>query len=273
MLRTEGPQKTRPSFGAQTGTASLQEAHRAVPLRTTRSLSLQQYRQRRRARAPPVERPGNYTAKWPRVSGPPQELTPILGLQGPDRCGPEGPHTPRRRRPSAGTPAPRSRLSLRLGRGGGKRPGAESLPPPRLLLPAPGPSAAAPSQRNPRKMAPASSDPPNPVLLPVSQTSSWFSSSSRDRAEPSAGPQLLSGLQDRPPPELAAPVRRAEPPPALSGHPSAAQAEVLGSEAGAAPAGPRTDPGAERTPQSAPAASGQRGGGRDQRLARTPEPP
>lgn len=45
-------------------------------------ISLQQYRQLRQKRQPLVEKQGNYTTKWPSVSVPPKELTPILGVHG-----------------------------------------------------------------------------------------------------------------------------------------------------------------------------------------------
>lgn len=45
-------------------------------------LSLQQYRQLRQKRQPLVEKQGNYTTKWPSVSEPPTELTPLFCLQG-----------------------------------------------------------------------------------------------------------------------------------------------------------------------------------------------
>uniref|UniRef100_A0A8C6T795 Si:dkey-93h22.8 n=1 Tax=Neogobius melanostomus TaxID=47308 RepID=A0A8C6T795_9GOBI len=44
-------------------------------------ISLQQYRQLRQKRQPLVEK-GNYTTKWPSVTVPPKELTPILGVSG-----------------------------------------------------------------------------------------------------------------------------------------------------------------------------------------------
>ncbi|XP_070782609.1 peroxisome proliferator-activated receptor gamma coactivator-related protein 1 [Enoplosus armatus] len=56
-----------------------------------KSLSLQQYRQLRQKRQPLVEKQRNYTTKWPRVSEPPKELTPILCLQG-QSCGPKTAH-------------------------------------------------------------------------------------------------------------------------------------------------------------------------------------
>lgn len=47
----------------------------------SKSLSLQQYRQLRRKRQPLVEKRGNYSTRWPSLSEPPKELTPILCLE------------------------------------------------------------------------------------------------------------------------------------------------------------------------------------------------
>lgn len=156
-------------------------------------LSLQQYRQLRQKRQPLVEKQRNYTTKWPSVSEPLHELTPILCFQGPKpsrqypdgrRCGAEqrhrsaghsthlassllGPH------PSEAALAPPLRRSAL------KRPRPES----RILSPAsplPGvavepPVFVAESKKSPvKKPTLLSSDPPNPVVLslPVSRTSS-----------------------------------------------------------------------------------------------------
>ncbi|XP_070684325.1 peroxisome proliferator-activated receptor gamma coactivator-related protein 1-like isoform X2 [Pempheris klunzingeri] len=159
-----------------------------------KSLSLQQYRQLRQKRQPLVEKQGSYTTKWPSVAEPPKELTPILCLQGQNSCGPKTTqhhganqlhasqppgdkthHTsaPRRPHPSEGKP------STHLHRSGSKRPRAES----KIITPASSlpdvtanPDVAVPeSKKSPvKKPALLSSDPPNPVLLPlpVSQTAS-----------------------------------------------------------------------------------------------------
>lgn len=152
----------------------------------TKSLSLQQYRQLRQKRRPPVEKQGNYCTKWPSVSEPPKELTPILCLQGHNSCGPKPPHrdtddrthtihlsavSPMPHPPEPRPPTPPHRSGL-------KRPRAES----RITSPA--------SLRpRPVKKPLVSSDPPNPVLLslPVSQTSVSADPSSSDSNLDSAG--------------------------------------------------------------------------------------
>ncbi|XP_041789353.1 peroxisome proliferator-activated receptor gamma coactivator-related protein 1 isoform X2 [Chelmon rostratus] len=167
-----------------------------------KSLSLQQYRQLRQRRQPLVEKQGNYTTKWPSVSEAPKELTPILCLQGqrqnscgpkttqpcPDgrRSGADQPHisqTPgyKTHRTSA-QPRPHpseAKPSTPLPRSGLKRPRTES----KIISPASplpdvtdNPILIVPeSKKSPaKKPTLLSSDPPNPVLLPlpVSQTSS-----------------------------------------------------------------------------------------------------
>lgn len=156
-------------------------------------LSLQQYRQLRQKRQPLVEKQRNYTPKWPSVSEPLQELTPILSLQGPKpsqqhpdgrRSGaeqlhraaghsthlPSSPLSPHPSEPALAPPLRRSAL---------KRPRPES----RILSPAsplPGvavepPAFVAESKKSPmKKPTLLSSDPPNPVLLslPVGRTAS-----------------------------------------------------------------------------------------------------
>ncbi|KAK2919307.1 peroxisome proliferator-activated receptor gamma coactivator-related protein 1-like isoform X1 [Channa argus] len=153
-----------------------------------KSLSLQQYRQLRQKRQPLVEKQGNYTTKWPSVSEPPKELPPILCLQGPNSCRPKTTRNPD---------------CTRIGTGHLHKPGHQTsshrtLPPsthlhhsrlkrprtaPRNISPA-SPLAEIPANRNifvagnkksPLKMPTlCSSDPPNPVLLPlpVSRTAS-----------------------------------------------------------------------------------------------------
>lgn len=222
-----------------------------VPLKKAKSLSLQQYRQRQRARAPPVEQPGNYTAQWPSVSGTPQELTPILRLQGPNT--PDAAH---RKRPA--TVAPASRLGAGLDPGRMRRSRAESgiCSPHRLLsAPTPHPDGATKSKRSPQKKPLVSSDPPNPVVLPlpVSQASPSSPSldSSRWSQAESSGTSvqlqqrstLLSEDQDRSHPEPAqvAPSRCSglDPDTSLKSPP------------------PSAAPGSARTLQSPPAASGR----------------
>ncbi|XP_029284762.1 peroxisome proliferator-activated receptor gamma coactivator-related protein 1 isoform X2 [Cottoperca gobio] len=157
-----------------------------------KSLSLQEYRQLRQKRQPLVEKQGNYTTKWPCVSETPKELTPILCLQGQrqNSCGPNAAHNPDGRRSGADqlhrsqTPghngisaAPRphpseAKPSSHLRRSGLKRPRTESK-----ILPAAGqqpdvtadPDISVPeSKKSPvKKPTLLSSDPPNPVFLPL----------------------------------------------------------------------------------------------------------
>ncbi|XP_044047340.1 peroxisome proliferator-activated receptor gamma coactivator-related protein 1 isoform X2 [Siniperca chuatsi] len=180
-----------------------------------KSLSLQQYRQLRQKRQPLVEKQRNYTTKWPSVSEPPKELTPILCLQGQrqNSCGPKTAHhypdgqrsgaDPLHRSHTAGykthrTCAPprphpsETKSSTPLCRSTLKCPRTESKiishasPPPdvttntRVTVPE--------SKISPvKKPTLLSSDPPNPVLLPlpVSQTASPCSdhSSSESKVE------------------------------------------------------------------------------------------
>lgn len=162
-----------------------------------KSLSLQEYRQLRQKRQPLVKKQGNYTTKWPSVSEPPKELTPILCLQS---CGPKtAHHYPAGRRSGANqlhrsqTPGskthrtsapPRPHSSeakppTHLRRSGLKRPRTESkVISPVNALPdvAANPNITPPeSKKSPvKKPTLLSSDPPNPVFLPlpVSQTTS-----------------------------------------------------------------------------------------------------
>lgn len=184
---------------APTVTGSLQEVQsmspqaggkraEVVPLKKAKSLSLQQYRQRQQARAPPPEQADNSTAKWPSVSGTPQELAPILTLEGPSLR-----DTTHRNR--AATVAPSSRPSACRDPSRVRRSRAESRPPsPHRLLSAAAadPHVAAKRNRSPQKRAVGSSDPPNPVVLalPGSQAPPWtdcsLDGSRRKQAESSA---------------------------------------------------------------------------------------
>ncbi|XP_071771421.2 uncharacterized protein LOC139924297 [Centroberyx gerrardi] len=165
-----------------------------------KSLSLQQYRQLRQKRLPLVEKQGNYTTKWPSLSEPPKELTPILGLQGQrhNRWGPKMTHD----HPigtgvgtdhfsgskTSGCKTSSSRVSLpprpdpvetkpsnHVRHGGLKRPRTES----KIISPASplssltaAPIVNAPENRKSPEKKPTllSSDPPNPVLLPLPVT-------------------------------------------------------------------------------------------------------
>ncbi|XP_071359834.1 peroxisome proliferator-activated receptor gamma coactivator-related protein 1-like isoform X2 [Trachinotus anak] len=161
-----------------------------------KSLSLQQYRQLRQKRQPLVEKQGNYTTKWPSVSEPPKELPPILCLQEQrqNSCGPKTTHhcpnhdhlhkpghkasphrasLPPRPRPSE------AKASTHLRCGGLKRlRTASKTISPASPLPdvTSNPNLNVPeSKKSPvKKPTMLSSDPPNPVLvpLPVSQTAS-----------------------------------------------------------------------------------------------------
>lgn len=274
LEKTQRKTGEAPSDGATSVAGPSQEAPRVspeetgknaevVPLKKAKSLSLQQYRQRQQARAPPVEQPGNYTAQWPSVSGTPQELTPILRLQGPNT--PDAAH---RKRPATVAPAPASKLGACLDPGRMRRSRAESgmCSPHRLLsAPAPHPDGATKSKRSPQKKPLVSSDPPNPVVLPlpVSQASPSSPSldSSRWSQADSSGTSvqlqqrsaLLSEDRDRSHPEPAqvAPSR-------CSGlDPDTRLTEPLEQIPSLKSPPPPAAPGSARTLQSPPAASGR----------------
>lgn len=159
-----------------------------------KSLSLQQYRQMRQKRQPLVEKQGNNTTKWPSVSEPPKELPPILCLQTQNSCRqntvdhrPEGNritidhvHKPGHKTSSHQRPRPKpseAKPSTHLHHSRLKLQRTKS----RVVSPA---SPLPDSTANMNVMVPGSrrslmtkttmfsSDPPNPVLLPlpVSQT-------------------------------------------------------------------------------------------------------
>lgn len=160
----------------------------------TKALSLQQYRQLRQERQPLVEKQGNYTTKWPSVPEAPRELTPILCSQG-QKLGTSRPKpsqtsgaavwrsaTPDHvSRPTSARPRP-SEAKPETPAKYGKRPRTESKAPSSPARPLAGAAAERPlapeGKVSPSRTAAAavmiSSDPPNPVLLPVplSQTSS-----------------------------------------------------------------------------------------------------
>ncbi|XP_035516358.1 peroxisome proliferator-activated receptor gamma coactivator-related protein 1-like isoform X2 [Morone saxatilis] len=177
---------TSSALEPQTSSSEMNKAEVLPPKGETKakSLSLQQYRQLRQKRQPLVEKQGNYTTKWPSVSVPPKELTPILCLQGQTQNG-FGPKTAHHysdgRRSGADqlpTPAPprphpsEVKPSALLRRSGLKRPRTES----KIISPAsPLPDVTAnlnvivPESKNSPAKKPTvlSSDPPNPVLLPL----------------------------------------------------------------------------------------------------------
>ncbi|XP_051241003.1 peroxisome proliferator-activated receptor gamma coactivator-related protein 1 isoform X2 [Dicentrarchus labrax] len=194
---------TSSAFVPQTSSSEMNKAEVLPPKGETKakSLSLQQYRQLRQKRQPLVEKQGNYTTKWPSVSEPPKELTPILCLQGQTHngCGPKTAHhyadgrrSGANQLPTSAPPRPHPsevKPSALLRRSGLKRPRTES----KIISPAsPLPDVTAnlpvnvivPESKNSPAKKPTvlSIDPPNPVLLPlpVSQTTS----PSTDRSSP-----------------------------------------------------------------------------------------
>ncbi|KAM7393827.1 hypothetical protein PAMP_020667 [Pampus punctatissimus] len=145
-----------------------------------KSLSLQQYRQLRQKIQPLVEKQGNYTTKWPSVSEPPKELTPILCIHGQRRnsCGPKTAHNIHRPSSHHTTPALRpipveDKPFSRICRSGLKCPKTEIISP---ASPLPDVKAntdinVSASKKSPvKKLTLLSSDPPNPVLLPMPVT-------------------------------------------------------------------------------------------------------
>ncbi|XP_035494322.2 peroxisome proliferator-activated receptor gamma coactivator-related protein 1 isoform X2 [Scophthalmus maximus] len=154
-----------------------------------KSLSLQEYRQLRQKRQPQVEKQRNNTSKWPSVSEPPKELPPILYLQEQrqNSCRPNTVlHYPDHlHKPEYKTSSDRVSLPLRPSEA--KPPTCSGLkrrrPESKTISPAsPLPDATtnpntkvSESMKSPaKKPTLLSSDPPNPVLvpLPVSQTAS-----------------------------------------------------------------------------------------------------
>ncbi|XP_029990575.1 peroxisome proliferator-activated receptor gamma coactivator-related protein 1 isoform X2 [Sphaeramia orbicularis] len=127
-----------------------------------KSLSLQQYRQLRQKRQPLVEKQGNYTTKWPSVSEPPKELTPILCLQGQNKttlfyptdtkCG-----TASEKSSASSALHPESKPYNRMHHKGKPQRSKVRSPPEH--------------QKSPVKTQTLlSSDPPNPVLVPLPAT-------------------------------------------------------------------------------------------------------
>ncbi|XP_028271528.1 peroxisome proliferator-activated receptor gamma coactivator-related protein 1 isoform X2 [Parambassis ranga] len=156
--------------------------------RKAKSLSLQQYRQLRQKRQPLVEKQGNYTTKWPSVSEPPKELTPILCLQGQNKSGFQTKmahlHPDLHTSDHTSPPPSETKPSSPLRHTGLKRPRSESkiTPPASPLID----TRADPSENKKlKKPALLSSDPPNPVLLPlpVVHTASPSTASSQSKVE------------------------------------------------------------------------------------------
>lgn len=189
-----------------------------------KSLSLQQYRQLRQKRQPLVEKQGNYTTKWPSVPEPPKELTPILCLQKQNGCKPKMPqHYPDPRKPdfksSHLASSPRklhpseAKYSTNVNHSRLNHQRTES----KVLSPAsPLPDILHESKRSPvKKPTILSSDPPNPVLLPlpVPQTASPSTSNSSSASEVEFLSRDSSLQSNRQPQELqtessAAPLQR-----------------------------------------------------------------
>lgn len=180
-------------------TGSSQEPQNLSPVLTlkvqkkSKSLSLQQYRQRQQARSALAEQSGNYSARWPSVSETPQELSPILSFQGQSR----GPTTR----------GPKTRLDH--SRVKWSRPGSRISSPLGLLPAMTRHPSVATKRRRLANPALVSSDPPNPVVLPppVSQTGAIVDSSRQSPAEssgpspqqPLSSPGPRSETQDCPP--------------------------------------------------------------------------
>ncbi|KAM4595798.1 uncharacterized protein V3H82_003196 [Fundulus diaphanus] len=126
-----------------------------------KSLSLQEYRKLRLTRRPPVERQENYSTRWPCVSELPKELTPILP--------PCRPNTAPLVQRASSTQEARIHNHLYDGRL------ESSQPEPRISPASPLPDAASKrgasnpeSRKSPAKRPQLlSSDPPNPVLVPL----------------------------------------------------------------------------------------------------------
>lgn len=118
-----------------------------------KALSLHQYRQWQRTRPPLVEPTGNYSARWPSVSETPQELTPILRLLGPNTQE----ATLQTRVPTVEPPSPSRRRPCSRRKQLGLLPAAAVDP--NVIL------KAKSSLLKQRTLV--SSDPPNPVVLPL----------------------------------------------------------------------------------------------------------
>ncbi|XP_068448324.1 peroxisome proliferator-activated receptor gamma coactivator-related protein 1-like isoform X2 [Clinocottus analis] len=169
-----------------------------------KSLSLQQYRQLRQRRQPQMEKKGNYTTMWPCVSEAPKELTPILCLQGKisAHCYPDGKicvadqlhlsQTPGHKTHCVSAPSkphppePKPSTHLRCSRLKRLRTESKIIPSASLH-----PDVTAnrnvtvhESKKSPvKKQTLFSSDPPNPVFLPltVSQTTALTSDPSSSK--------------------------------------------------------------------------------------------
>uniref|UniRef100_A0A1A7WIE0 Peroxisome proliferator-activated receptor gamma, coactivator-related 1 n=1 Tax=Iconisemion striatum TaxID=60296 RepID=A0A1A7WIE0_9TELE len=122
-----------------------------------KSLSLQEYRKLRQNRRPQVEKQGDHITRWPSVTEPPKELTPILCFHGPDHHKPSvhrdcPPHLP--------NPIP-SHQSHTSFKGTESKMISPTSPLPEVTT---NPNLA---KNGPVKKTLISTDPPNPVLLPL----------------------------------------------------------------------------------------------------------
>ncbi|XP_035992537.1 serine/arginine repetitive matrix protein 1-like [Fundulus heteroclitus] len=151
-----------------------------------KSLSLQEYRQIRFTRGPPVERQGNYSTRWPRLSELPKELPPILIL-----CGPNAAPVVRR------GPAPEPRTSP-----------AAPLPDAASKRGAGNPESGKSPAKRPQRL---SSDPPNPVLVPLPAPQTLSPPSEPVGLHSSRHPQDILNKSSAAPP-----VRSSEPKPRAS---------------------------------------------------------
>ena len=166
-----------------------------------KSLSLQQYRQLRQKRQPLVEKQGSNTTKWPSVSEPPKELTPIFNLHGQIQspCGPKTrSSTNHLHKPGFKTVSHHASLSKRpseakppshLHHRGLKRPRPES----KTITPASplpdntsNPNGKGPeSTRSPaKKPTLISTDPPNPVFVTLRVSQAAPPSTAPSSSEP-----------------------------------------------------------------------------------------
>ncbi|XP_072319031.1 uncharacterized protein [Eucyclogobius newberryi] len=155
-------QATNSSENDQTSAAQPQ-----TPDGKRKSLSLQQYRQLRQKRQPLVEKQGNYITKWPSVLVPPKELTPILGVNGQTFKLPATQHLADNftvSKTASNTQTVKVKASGELPHKAKRpRPSGKTQP---VALPPDLPVTVC--EKSPTKRHTAlSSDPPNPVLVPL----------------------------------------------------------------------------------------------------------
>lgn len=141
-------QPPMPPSGGKQGVAEEEPAEKKKGGTKTKSLSLQEYRQLRLNRRPPLEKRRNYTTKWPSVSELPKELTPILPFCRPNTAA-EG-----------GTVIQRTKHQHHDGL-------KSSKPEPRISSTSPLLDHTCVRKTPVKKPKLLSSDPPNPVLVPL----------------------------------------------------------------------------------------------------------